>query len=105
MPDLRKLHELIKPSSTGDGDGQFPIFTQLLLMNYSNDIKAISALVLAIHMINNYCKKLKYKRKIVLITDGEGAMNGDGIDQITQKLKQDDIELVVLWVLVSHLNC
>lgn len=68
-------------------------------------MKAISALVLAIHMITEHCKKLKYKRKIVLVTNGEGVMKSDKIDQITDKLKQEGIELVVLYVLVSPLNC
>jgi ATP-dependent DNA helicase 2 subunit 2 len=47
-------------------------------------------------MIEKFCRNLKYKRKIVLITNGEGQMNADGTDQIAKKLKQEDIELVVL---------
>ncbi|KAH8692933.1 putative Ku family DNA helicase [Talaromyces proteolyticus] len=79
MPDLRRLREEIRPSKTDKGD-------------------AISSLVVAIQMINTYTKKLKYKRKIILVTNGEGAMSTDGVDQIVNKLKSDDIELVVLGV-------
>ena len=57
---------------------------------------AISALVIAIQMITKHCKKLKYKRKIVLVTDGRGPMDADDVSQITAKIKSDEIELVVM---------
>jgi len=59
---------------------------------------AISAIVIAIQMITKYCKKLKYKRKIVLITDGRGSIDADpdGIQEISKKIKADDMELVVM---------
>ena len=57
---------------------------------------AISAIIVAIQMITAYCKKLKYRRKIVLITDGRGNLDGDDVPQITDKLKTDGIELVVV---------
>ena len=58
---------------------------------------AISAIVVAIQMITKHCKKLKYKRKIVLVTDGRGSMDADDVSQITQKIKADEIELVVMY--------
>ena len=79
LPDLQRLHDLIKPSKTDAGD-------------------AISALVLAIQMITKYCKKLKYHRKIVLVTNGRGALDADDLSEITQKIKEDNMELVVLGV-------
>ena len=60
---------------------------------------AISAIVIAIQMITKHCKKLKYKRKIVLVTDGRGSMDADDISQITEKIKSDEAELVVMYVL------
>lgn len=60
---------------------------------------AISAIVIAIQMITKHCKKLKYKRKIVLVTDGRGSMDADDISQITEKIKSDEMELVVMYVL------
>ena len=59
---------------------------------------AISAIVIAIQMITKHCKKLKYKRKIVLVTDGRGSMDADDISQITEKIKSDEMELVVMYV-------
>ena len=59
---------------------------------------AISAVVIAIQMITKYCKKLKYKRKIVLITDGRGSIDADpdGIQEISKKISADEMELVVM---------
>lgn len=60
---------------------------------------AISAIVIAIQMITKHCKKLKYKRKIVLVTDGRGSMDADDISQITEKIKSDEMELVVMYAI------
>ncbi|EGE84995.2 ATP-dependent DNA helicase II subunit 2 [Blastomyces dermatitidis ATCC 18188] len=79
MSQIRDLRGLIKPSHTTEGD-------------------AISSLILAIDMIVRYCKKLKYKRKIVLVTDGTGAMDIDGIEEIVSKINEENIELVILGV-------
>lgn len=49
-------------------------------------------------MINTYTKKLKYRRKIVLVTNGEGPMSNEGLEQIISKIKEDNIELVILYV-------
>lgn len=61
---------------------------------------AISAIVIAIQMITKYTKKLKYKRKIVLVTDGRGLLDADpdGIAEISKKIKADEMELVVLYM-------
>ncbi|MCJ1398141.1 ATP-dependent DNA helicase II subunit 2 [Xylographa trunciseda] len=79
LPDLQRLRHLIKVSKTNDGD-------------------AISAVVLAIEAIAKYCKKLKYRRKIVLVTNGRGSLDADDVSEITSKIKEDNIELVVLGV-------
>lgn len=49
-------------------------------------------------MIIKYCKKLKYKRKIVLVTDGRGSLDADpdSVQEITNKIKQDNMELVIV---------
>ncbi|KAL4944789.1 hypothetical protein BDV06DRAFT_219972 [Aspergillus oleicola] len=77
MSDVRQLGEKIKPSNTDKGD-------------------AISALILAIQLIITHCKKLKWKRKIVLITNGMGRMNSENLEDIVSKIKEDSIELVIL---------
>ncbi|KAJ5235347.1 uncharacterized protein N7469_004515 [Penicillium citrinum] len=79
MPDIRKLRDAIKPSKTNRGD-------------------AISAIVVAITMINEFTRTLKYKRKIVLVTNGTGPMSGDGLEEIQKKIVEDGIELVILGV-------
>lgn len=48
-------------------------------------------------MITKHCKKLKYNRKIVLVTNGRGSMDADDVSQITEKIKADEIELVVMY--------
>ena len=62
--------------------------------------EAVSAIVIAIQMITNYCKKLKYRRKIVLVTDARGDLDGEDVPQIVEKLTSDGIELVVVSVKV-----
>ena len=58
---------------------------------------AISAIVIAISMITKYCKKLKYKRKIVLVTNALGSMDADDSSEIIKKIISDDMELVVMY--------
>lgn len=79
MASLRKLEESIKTSDMDDGD-------------------AVSAIVIAIEMINAFTRNLKYKRQIFLVTDGLGAIDGDEIDEISNKMNQSNIELTVLYV-------
>ncbi|KAI9839005.1 MAG: ATP-dependent DNA helicase II subunit 2, partial [Sclerophora amabilis] len=79
LPDLRELQNKLHVSNTDSGD-------------------AISALVVAIQMISGYCRKLKYKRKIILVTNGTGYMDGDDLDHIAEKLATDGIELCILGV-------
>ncbi|KAI2626565.1 ATP-dependent DNA helicase II subunit 2 [Hypoxylon sp. NC1633] len=79
LNEMRSLQALINPSSTQAGD-------------------SISAIVIAIEMIENFTKKLKYKRQIVLVTDGEGCVDPDDLDEISSKIKGCGIELVVLGI-------
>ncbi|KAJ5174752.1 ATP-dependent DNA helicase II subunit 2 [Penicillium canariense] len=79
MPDIRRLRAAIKPSHTNKGD-------------------AISSIVIAIQMINSFTKKLKYKRKIVLVTNGTGMMSNDGLEEIQKKIQEDGIELAIMQV-------
>ena len=96
------MRRIIKVSDTDEGDGNFhsPIsFSWKPIQTFI----AISAVVIAIQMITKYCKKLKYQRKIVLVTNGRGELDADGITQITEKIKQDDIGLVVVYALLLNL--
>jgi ATP-dependent DNA helicase 2 subunit 2 len=81
MPDLRRLVAVIKPSNTENRD-------------------AVSALILAINMIIKHCRQLKWKRKIVLVTNGSGHIDTDpeNAKEITKKINSDEMELVLLGV-------
>lgn len=58
--------------------------------------QAISAIVVAITMINEFTRTLKYKRKIVLVTNGTGPMSDNGLEEIQKKIVSDGIELDIL---------
>ncbi|KAI4865886.1 ATP-dependent DNA helicase II subunit 2 [Hypoxylon rubiginosum] len=79
LAGLHSLQDLIKVSDTEVGD-------------------SISAIIIATDMIVNFTKKLKYKRKIILVTDGEGSVDPDDFDEISAKIKACGIELIVLGV-------
>lgn len=77
MTALRELQEKIRTSETSDGD-------------------AISAIVTGITMIEEFTKKLKYKRKIILVTDAKGPMDDSSLEDVSEKLNDSNIELVVM---------
>lgn len=79
LPDVRRLRNELVINSADTGD-------------------ATSALVIAIQMIADKCKKLQYTRRIVLVTDARAAMETDDLSQITKKLQEDNIELILLGV-------
>jgi len=59
-------------------------------------VVAISALIIATQLIVEHCKKLKYKKKIVLITDACGHMDSDDNDKITSQITEQNIEVSVM---------
>ena len=79
MPELRRLQQILRPSHTNEGD-------------------PISALAIAVQMILEVCKSLKYHRKIVIVTDGTAYMDTDSLSHITKKIKEMGMELMVLGV-------
>ncbi|KAI9166682.1 ATP-dependent DNA helicase II subunit [Paramyrothecium foliicola] len=79
MASLRGLQAAVKPSKTLSGD-------------------AISAIVVAVDMIDTFTKKLKWTRKIVLVTDGQGPVDSDGLGDIAKKMNDSNIQLTVLGV-------
>jgi len=83
MDSLRTIQASIRPSSSATGD-------------------AVSAIVIGIEMINDFTKKLKYKRQIYLVTDAEGPIDGDEIDEIAKKINESNIELTILSVYRHH---
>ena len=80
LPELRKLPQVLKPSHTDDRD-------------------IVSAIILAVDMINRHCKHLKYKKKVVVITNGVGSqIDEDDTETVAQQFKDNSIELTVLGV-------
>lgn len=79
MTSLRDLRSKIKPSHSSSGD-------------------AISAIVVALSMIETYTKKLKYNRKIFLVTNADAPIDDseDSIDDVANKLNELGIELLVM---------
>jgi len=83
--DLHQLDELraqITPSGTEAGD-------------------AISAIVVAVHMITEFTKLKSgkpgsYTRKIALLTDGQGIIDDQGLTSIAQQINDCEISLVVM---------
>ncbi|TDZ32117.1 ATP-dependent DNA helicase II subunit 2 [Colletotrichum spinosum] len=84
MTSLEALRDQVKPSesdlsSTDDGD-------------------PMSGIILAVDMIAVLTKKLKYKRQVYLITDGNGIITTEGLDDLNDKINADGVELIVLGV-------
>ncbi|KAK3504968.1 ATP-dependent DNA helicase II subunit 2 [Neurospora crassa] len=79
MTSLRALKSKIEPSSTSSAD-------------------AISAIVVALRMIQTFTKKLKYKRKIIVVTNGESPIDDDQSEEVANMLNDVGIELIVLGV-------
>lgn len=80
MPALRDLREAIHPA------------------NHCPGADVMSAIVLAIQLISEQCRQLKYIRKIILVTNAKAPMDADDMHMITSKVKEDGIELLILGV-------
>lgn len=82
MSDLPLLQSLIQPNRTEEGD-------------------AISAIALAADLIAKATTLRsgglgKFDRKIYLLTDGQGSIDDDGLEEIARKITETGIELIVL---------
>ncbi|KAF1834420.1 SPOC domain-like protein [Decorospora gaudefroyi] len=76
LGDIRNLQEHLKPSKTNNGD-------------------LLSALAVAIHMIDSATKgtkgnPLKYERRIIIVTDGRGEMDTADLDEMASKIKDPE---------------
>lgn len=82
MAALKDLQTKIHPNGTNKGD-------------------AVSAIVVAERMINEFTqlksgKPGKFRRKIIVLTDGKGDIADDGNEEIAKQLNESDIDLVVM---------
>ncbi len=77
LTSLRDLRSSIQPSQTADGD-------------------AISAVVVALDMIERFTKKLKYNRRIILVTNAESPIDDELSEEVANRLNDSNVELVVM---------
>jgi ATP-dependent DNA helicase 2 subunit 2 len=47
-------------------------------------------------MIIEHCKKLKYHRRIVLVTDARGEIDSDDNPAVAERIMREGIELTVV---------
>ncbi|ODQ67809.1 SPOC domain-like protein [Nadsonia fulvescens var. elongata DSM 6958] len=78
LKNLRELKDQIKPS----------------LENDSGDLGA--AIKLGIEVIYDHCKRLKYKKKIILLTNASGELSEESTTQIRKDFKSENIEFVTI---------
>ncbi|KAG0258959.1 ATP-dependent DNA helicase II subunit 2 [Mortierella polycephala] len=74
-----------------------------LMKGVQNDIKigetmgdCMDGLIVALDMMTKFCKKLKYEKKIYILTDACAEINAEGVEQITTTLKDDNVVLNVI---------
>ncbi|KIV88422.1 hypothetical protein PV10_08108 [Exophiala mesophila] len=79
MPQLRSLPPKLQPSSTDERD-------------------VLSGIIVGVDMILKHCRNLKYKKKVVVVTNGSGQIDDDDVETTADQFKQHGIELVVLGV-------
>ncbi|KAF8944812.1 ATP-dependent DNA helicase II subunit 2 [Haplosporangium gracile] len=79
------------------------VATLELMKGVQNDVElgehaadCMDALIVALDMITKFCKKLKYEKKIYILTDSYSEMNTDGSEQITTALHDDNVQLNVI---------
>ncbi|KAH6850278.1 ATP-dependent DNA helicase II subunit 2 [Chaetomium sp. MPI-CAGE-AT-0009] len=79
MTSLRELRSSIQPAHSYGGD-------------------AISGIVVALSMIEVFTKKLKYNRRIILVTNGESPIDDESLEDVANRLNDSNIELIVIGV-------
>ena len=56
----------------------------------------LDALIIAIYMIEQKCKKLKYIKRIMILTDGTQEMDWQDFDEVKGMLLKNQIALTVV---------
>jgi ATP-dependent DNA helicase 2 subunit 2 len=80
MPELQNLPNMLKPSRTDERD-------------------VVSAIILGVDMIARHCKTLKFKKKLMVITNALGShINEDDNEATAEMFKTNGIELTLLGV-------
>ncbi|KPI34965.1 ATP-dependent DNA helicase II subunit 2 [Cyphellophora attinorum] len=79
LPDLQRLPRILKPSNTDNRD-------------------ILSGIIVGLDAIMKHCKQLKYKKKLIVVTNGLGAMDDDDVEDTAEQLKKNDVELLLLGI-------
>lgn len=79
LSHLQQLPKLLKPSNTDKRD-------------------VLSGIILGVDLIMKHCKHLKYKKRLIVITNGIGGMDTDDIADTAAAIADQGIELVLLGV-------
>lgn len=56
----------------------------------------MDGLIVSLDMMTKFCKKLKYEKKIYILTDASSPINMDGTDAIKTTLQDDNVQLNVM---------
>jgi ATP-dependent DNA helicase 2 subunit 2 len=56
----------------------------------------LDALIIAVHMIEQKCKKLKYIKRIMILTDNTQEMDWHDFDEVKGMLLKNAIALIVV---------
>lgn len=56
----------------------------------------MSALVVGLDLLMNYCKKLKYIKNLIIITDGRGPVDWNGTEDVAQQINRENVNLSIL---------
>jgi ATP-dependent DNA helicase 2 subunit 2 len=81
LADLQRLPEQLKVSSTSEKQRD-----------------TLSGIIIGVDMIMKHCKQLKFKKKLVVCTNGLGLLDPDQLQDVAAQIKDNDIKLIVLGV-------
>ncbi|KAF9433138.1 ATP-dependent DNA helicase II subunit 2 [Entomortierella beljakovae] len=56
----------------------------------------MDGLIVALDMMTKFCKKLKYEKKIYILTDAFAEINREGVEQVMSALSDDGVQLNVI---------
>lgn len=81
LPDLQRLPQRVKVSNTSES---------------RRDL--LAGIIIGVDLIMKHCKHLKYKKRLVVCTNGLGLLDSDQLQDVAEQIKENGIELVILGV-------
>ncbi|KAG0233556.1 ATP-dependent DNA helicase II subunit 2 [Actinomortierella wolfii] len=81
----------------------FSVATVDLMRGIHNDVKlgstmgdCLDGLIVAMDMMVKFCRKLKYEKKIIILTDASAPISPEGIEVVKDNLRLENIQLNVI---------